>query len=54
MKKIVGVMILLAVFGAVFAATVADKGLAAALFIWGSALGTTALICLGVWLVVDG
>lgn len=54
MKKTLGVMILLAVFGTVFAATVADRGFTGALIVWGVALGITALIRLGVWLAVDG
>lgn len=54
MKRILGFLILGAVFGGMFAAMVLDKGLLAALLIWGAALGTTALICLGVRLAVDG
>jgi len=54
MKKVAGYGLLGLVFGGLFAASALDRGLVNALIIWGAALATTAVICVGVWLIVDG
>ena len=54
MKRIMGFVLLGLVFGGIFATSVIEKGLVSALIIWGAALATTAVVCAGVWLIVDG
>lgn len=54
MKKLFGGAILLSVFGVLFAATAFDRGFLVAAGIWAVALGLTAIITFGVWLLVDG
>lgn len=54
MKKFFGGVILLSVFSALFAFSAADKGFLVAAGIWAAAIGLTAIIALGVRLLVDG
>ena len=54
MKKLFGGAILLSVFGGIFAAMAFDRGFLVAAGIWAVALWLTAIIVLGVWLLVDG
>lgn len=54
MKKLFGGVILLSVFGLLFAAMAADRGCLVAAGIWAAALVLTAIIALGVRLLVDG
>ena len=54
MKKFIGAIMLLAFFGAAFAAHTAEHGLFNAFLIWCWALAAAAVVCLGIWfLVVD-
>lgn len=53
MKKLFGGVILLSVFGLLFSAMAADRGFLVAVAIWATALVLTAIILLGVWLIVD-
>ena len=54
MKQVLGVLILLVVFAAIFVATVHVLGWQTALGTWAIAIGLASLITLGVILIVDG